>query len=73
MLYRGMYYFYTARQKGLAHDPTKYFAAPENRDLGIVKRQRKPNKKLIIAPFPEDQKGSEDFFFKNPLTICLVF
>jgi hypothetical protein len=72
MLYRGMYYFYTARQKGLAHDPIEYFASPENRDLGIVKRQRKPNIKLIIAPFPEDQKGSDDFFFKNPLTTCLV-
>jgi hypothetical protein len=72
MIYRGMYHFYVARQKGLANDPIKYFAAPENQDLGIVKRQRKPNIKLIVAPFPEKQKGSEIFFFKTPLTTCLA-
>ena len=72
MIYRGMYYFYSARQKGKATDPIKYFAAPENKDLGIVKRQRKPNIKLIVAPFPEKQKGSDTFFFKLPLQTCLV-
>jgi hypothetical protein len=72
MIYRGMYYFYSARQKGKATDPIKYFAAPENKDLGIVKRQRKPNIKLIVAPFPEKQKGSDNFFFKPPLTNCLA-
>jgi len=68
MIYRGMYHFYVASQKGLTHDPIKYFAAPENRDLGIVKRRRKLNIKLIIAPFPERQKGSDSFFFQPPLT-----
>jgi hypothetical protein len=75
MIYRGLYHFYVAHQKGLASDPVKYFAAPENRDLGIVKRQRKPNVKLIIAPFPDKQRGSNQFFFqassKIPLTTAL--
>lgn len=72
MIYRGMYHFYVAYQKGLAHDPIKYFAAPENRDLGIVKRRRKLNIKLIVAPFPETQKGSDSFFFQPPLTTALA-
>ena len=72
MIYRGMYHFYVARQKGKATDPIKYFAAPENKDLGIVKRQRKHNIKLIVAPFPEKQKGSDTFFFNPPLTNRLV-
>ena len=59
-------------QKGKATDPVKYFASPENQVLGIVKRQRKPNVKLIVAPFPEKQRGTDDFFFqassKSPLT-----
>jgi len=37
MLYRGMYHFSVAYEKGLAQDPVKYFAAAENRDLGIIK------------------------------------
>ena len=40
MLVRGLYHFSVAYQNGLAQDPVKYFAAPENRDLGIVKRLR---------------------------------
>jgi len=66
MIYRGLYHFSVAHQKGLATDPVQYFAAPENQDLGIVKQKRKPNVKLIVAPFPEQQRGSEQFFF-NPL------
>jgi hypothetical protein len=75
MIYRGLYHFYVAHQKGLAADPIKYFSAPENQDLGIVKRQRKPNVRLIVAPFPEKQRGSDQFFFqasfKSPLTTAL--
>jgi hypothetical protein len=48
----------------------KYFSAEENRDLGIIKRERKPRMKLIIAPFPEEGKNQENFFFENPLTPC---
>jgi hypothetical protein len=72
MIYRGLYHFYVARQKGLASDPVKYFAAPENQDLGIVKQQRKPNVKLIVAPFPDRQRSRSEFFFtpfsETPLT-----
>jgi hypothetical protein len=75
MIYRGLYHFYVAHQKGKATNPVKYFAAPENQDLGIVKRQRKPNVKLIVAPFPEKQRGSDHFFFhassQSPLTTTL--
>jgi hypothetical protein len=41
MLIRGLYHFSVASQNGLAEDPVKYFAAPENRDLGVLKRLRK--------------------------------
>ena len=74
MIYRGLYHFSVAHQKGKATDPVKYFAAPENQDLGIVRR-RKPNVKLIVAPFPDQQRGSDQFFFqassKTPLTTVL--
>ena len=70
MIYRGLYHFIVAYNKGTASDPVKYFSAPENQDLGIVKRRRKPRMKLIIAPFPERQKNQENFFFTNPLTSC---
>lgn len=75
MIYRGLYHFSVAHQKGQATDPIKYFAAPQNQDLGIVKRQRKPNVKLIVAPFPDKQRGSDQFFFqassKSSLTTAL--
>jgi hypothetical protein len=67
MIYRGLYHFHVAHQKGKATDPVMYFAAPENQDLGIVKQQRKPNIKLIVAPFPDIQRGSDQFFFRNSL------
>jgi hypothetical protein len=59
MIYRGLYHFSVAHQKGIATDPVKYFAARENQDLSIVKQQRKPNVKLIVSPFPEQQRGSD--------------
>jgi len=67
MIYRGLYHFSVAHQKGLTNDPIKYFAALENRDLGVIKSIRKPRVRLIIAPFPDRQKNEEDFFFSpNP-------
>jgi len=41
MLFRGLYHFTVAHAQGKARDPVAYFAAPENADLGIVKRPRK--------------------------------
>jgi Transposase DDE domain len=64
MVYRGLYHFYVAHHKGLASDPVKYLAAGENQDLGVVKTIRKPNVKLIIAPFPEHRHPDEPFFFQ---------
>jgi len=41
MVFRGLYYFTNAHHRGEATDPVKYLAAPENQDLGVVKRLRK--------------------------------
>ena len=70
MIYRGLYHFIVAYNKGKAQEVIKYFAAPENKDLGIIKRRRKLRQKLIIAPFPEVGKNRKNFFFENPLTPC---
>jgi len=70
MIYRGLYHFIVAYNKGKAKDVIKYFAAPENKDLGIIKSRRKLRQKLIIAPFPEVGKNQKNFFFENPLTPC---
>jgi len=52
MVYRGLYHFSVAYDKGKATDPVKYFAAKENQDLGVVKALRKPVPKLDLSPFP---------------------
>lgn len=52
MLFRGIYHFSNARQKGLASDPVAYFADPKNCDLGVIKRKRKPILRLDLNPFP---------------------
>jgi hypothetical protein len=72
MIYRGLYHFYVAHHKDLATDPIKYFAAPENQDLGIVKSIRKPFKKLIIDPFPERVSREGQFFFEPSAQTCLT-
>ena len=72
MIYRGLYHFYVAHHKGLATEPVKYFAAPENKDLGIVKSIRKQFKKLIIDPFPERVSREGSFFFEPPSQPCLT-
>jgi len=36
----------------------------ENQDLGIVKQQRKPNVKLIVVPFSDRQRNTNQFLFK---------
>ena len=75
MIYRGLYHFSVAHQKGLTDNPIPYFIAPDNQDLGIVKSIRKPPIRLIIAPFPSRQKNSPNFFFptgsQTPLTTAL--
>lgn len=51
MVWRGLYHFNHAYQKGQAQDPVAYLAAPENRDLGVIKPLRKPPKQLDFTPF----------------------
>lgn len=50
-LYRGMYHFGVAYDKGKASDPVSYFAAPENQDLRVVKIRKKESS-LDLLPFP---------------------
>ena len=54
LLDRGFYHFQQAYAQGQATDPIRYFAAPENQDLGIVKRMRKSRGKppLEVSPYP---------------------
>jgi len=73
MIYRGLYYFHGASTRGEASDPVKYFADHDNQKcLGIVKRQRKPKQKLIVAPFPDKQRGSDQFFFQSSSKLALT-
>ena len=41
MVFRGLYHFTQAYKRGETTDPVKYLTAPENHDLGVVKRLRK--------------------------------
>jgi IS4 transposase len=50
MVFRSLYYFIQAYNKGQATDLVKYLAAPENRDLGVVKRIRKKLAKVPQQP-----------------------
>jgi hypothetical protein len=54
MLFRGLYHFTVAASKGNATDPIAYFTAPENKDLGIVKRlpKAKQKQRLDLSPHP---------------------
>ena len=51
MVFRGLYHFNSAYNRGLAHDPVVYLSAVENRDLGVIKRRRKPPKILDFSPY----------------------
>lgn len=52
MLFRGLYHFITAFNKGRATDPVSYFADPKNQDLDVVKVVRGKTLRLNLAPFP---------------------
>jgi hypothetical protein len=52
MLFRGLYHFIRAFDKGKASDPVAYFAAPQNQDLAVVKRVRKKIPILDLSPYP---------------------
>jgi len=57
MVFRGLYHFMQANARGETTDLVKYLAAPENRDLGVVKRVRK-------KPDPSDR--APDQYLTNP-------
>jgi hypothetical protein len=50
MAFRGLYHFIQAYNRGQAVDPVKYLAAPENQDLGVVKRLRKKPGQVSAQP-----------------------
>jgi hypothetical protein len=50
MVFRGLYHFMQAYSRGEATDPVKDLAAPENRDLGVVKRVRKKPDRVAQVP-----------------------
>ena len=54
MVYRGLYYFTQAHSKGQAEDPVAYLAAPEQSDLGIIKRRRRSRERDRRANRPEE-------------------
>lgn len=51
MLYRGLYHFSVAYNKGKASDLVSYFVAPHNQDLRVVKIPKK-EPPLDLSPFP---------------------
>ena len=50
LLLRGLDHLSVAHQRGLAEDPVKYLAAPQNQDLGVVKRRRKKRPPTTHSP-----------------------
>lgn len=70
MVYRGLYHFSVAYDKGKATDPVKYLADPENQDLGVVKSLRKPEQKIDLSPFPERKLPEGKFHHPTLLTNC---
>lgn len=58
MVWRGLYHFNDAFNRGLATDPVAYLSAPENRDLSVVKIIRKPPRKIDFSPFFPTLAGS---------------
>lgn len=70
MVYRGLYHFTVAYDKGKATDPVKYFASPENQDLGVVKSLRKTEQKIDLSPFPRIKLPEKTNHHPTPLTNC---
>ena len=58
MVFRGLYHFTQAHHRGEATDPIKYLSAPENRDLGVVKRIRNKKTRAPDTTSPEPLPSS---------------
>lgn len=54
MVYRSLYYFTMAYQQGQASDPVSYLAAPQQRDLGIIKHIRKSRERAKLDKLSKD-------------------
>jgi hypothetical protein len=54
MVYQGLYFFTQAHARGQADDPVTYLAAPQQSDLGIVKRRRKHRERDRLANRPDE-------------------
>ena len=52
MIFRGLYHFNHAFDRGDSDDPVAYFADTKNKDLGLVKQKRKQEATLNLDPFP---------------------
>lgn len=52
MIFRGLYHFNHAYNKGRATDPVLFFTSSENKNLDIVKTIRKKPQTLDLSPFP---------------------
>jgi len=52
MVFRGLYHFTQAHHREEATHPIQYLAAPENQDLGVVKRLRKKKSPSPAIPAP---------------------
>jgi hypothetical protein len=63
-----LYHFTVAYDKGKATNPVKYFASPENQDLGVVKSLREAQQKIDLSPFPESKLPTENFAHPTLLT-----
>ena len=70
MVYRCLYHFTVAYDKGKAINPVKYFAEHENQDLGVVKALRSAQQKIDLSPFPESKLPPEKFYHPTLLTKC---
>lgn len=70
MVYRGLYHFTVAYDKGKATDPVKYFAETDNLDLGVVKFQRNTEQKIDLSPFPGRKLPEGKFHHPTLLTNC---
>jgi hypothetical protein len=70
MVYRGLYHFTVAYDKGKATDPVKYFASTDNLDLGVVKSQRNTEQKIDLSPFPGRKLPPGKFHHPTLLTNC---
>ncbi len=70
MVYRGLYHFSVAYDKGKATEQVLYFADPENQDLRVVKSLRSAEQNIDLLPFPGVKLPPGKIYHSTPLTNC---